>query len=157
MTPEDPRADRADPHSGLPVDPDVTVADGPRPRGDVVLAVALGGALGALARWALAEAVPHDAGAWPWATLVTNVTGCFALGVLMVLVLERWPDRPLLRPLLGTGFLGGFTTFSTYAVDTRGLVAAGHPLLAVAYLLSTLALGLLAVVAGLRLAERPLR
>ena len=62
----------------------------------------------------------------PWATLLTNVVGCALIGVLMVLVAERWPDRRLVRPFLGTGILGGFTTFSTYVVDTRTLVATGH-------------------------------
>lgn len=154
MKPDDPRAGSAGVDGDLPRDSDVTAVDTAAVRRDVVLAVSVGGALGALARWALAEALPHDPGAWPWATLAANVSGCFALGVLMVLVVERWPSRRLLRPFLGTGFLGGYTTFSTYAVDTRGLAAAGHPALAAAYLLSTLALGLLAVVAAFRLTER---
>src|SRR6476661_3436681 len=74
--------------------------------------VAAGGALGAVARWALAEALPHEAGSFPWSTWVTNVLGCFLIGVLMVVVVERWPDRRLVRPFFGTGILGGFTTFS---------------------------------------------
>ena len=123
----------------------------------MLVAVTLGGAAGALARWAAAEAIPHDAGRFPWATLLTNVVGCFLIGVLLVVVVERLPHRRLVRPLLGTGFLGGFTTFSTYALDTRTLVAADRVALAAAYLLGTLALGLLAVVAGLRLTERVLR
>ena len=146
-----------DPFPGLPVDPDVTrdadVAP-PRIHGSVVAAVALGGALGSAARWAVAEAMPHASGQLPWATLLTNVVGCALIGVLMVLVAERWPDRRLVRPFLGTGILGGFTTFSTYVVDTRTLVATGHAAVATAYLLGTLVAGLLAVVAGLRLTER---
>ena len=146
-----------DPFPGLPVDPDVTRdADVPPPRihTTVVGVVAAGGALGAVARWALAEALPHGAGSFAWSTWVTNVLGCFLIGVLMVAVVERWPERRLVRPFLGTGILGGFTTFSTYVVDTRTMVAADRPVLGAAYLLGTLGVGLLAVVAGLRLAER---
>ena len=79
------------------------------------------------------------------------------IGVLMVLVIERWPEHALVRPFFGTGILGGFTTFSTYVVDTRTLVAADHPALAATYLLGTLVVGLLAVVAGLRITERVVR
>jgi CrcB protein len=143
-----------DPFPGLPTDPDVP---SPRVAADVLVAVATGGAVGALARWAMAEALPHDSGNVPWATLLTNVVGCFLIGVLMVVVVERLPHRPLVRPLLGTGLLGGFTTFSTYALDTRTLVASDRPALAAAYLLGSLVLGLLAVVAGLRLTERLVR
>jgi len=75
----------------------------------------------------------------------------------MVLVIERLPDRRLVRPFVGTGVLGGFTTFSTYVVDTRTLLAHGQPALAAAYLLGSLVLGLLAVVAALRLTERVVR
>lgn len=149
-----------DPFPGFPVDPDVTVeADVPPPRihGTALAAVAAGGSLGATARWAVAEAVPHDPGRFPWSTLLTNVVGCFLIGVLMVLVIERWPQHRWVRPFFGTGILGGYTTFSTYAVDTRTLVAADRADLAAAYAIGTLALGLLAVVAGLRVTERVVR
>jgi CrcB protein len=154
------RASAHDPFPGFPVDPDVTrEADVPPPRihTAVLGAVAVGGSVGATARWALAEALPHGPGQFPWATFLTNVLGCLLIGVLMVLVVERWPHRLLLRPFVGTGILGGFTTFSTYTVDTRTLVATGHGTLAAAYLLGTLVVGLLAVVAGLRLTEQALR
>jgi CrcB protein len=146
-----------DPFPAFPLDPDVTPdSDVPPPRvhTTVLATIALGGAMGALARWAVAEALPHVPGEFPWDTLLTNVEGCFLIGVLMVLVVERWPDRRLVRPFFGTGILGGFTTFSTYAVDTRALFAAGHLGPAVAYLGGTLLLGLAAVVAGLRATER---
>ncbi len=156
-----------DPHRGFPVDPDVTsddVATVPgrarrlvRDRRDILLVIALGGALGAAARYGLAQALPHSLGAFPWSTLVANVAGCLTIGVLMVIVVERLPSSRLVRPFFGTGVLGGFTTFSTYAVDTRALLAAGRPTLAAAYLLGTLVLGLLAVVVGLRATERLLR
>jgi fluoride exporter len=143
-----------DPHPGFPVDPDVEVPPLPHLHPGVLVAVATGGALGALARWGVAEALPHDADRFPWSTFAVNVVGCFLIGVVMVLVVERWSHRPLARPFLGTGVLGGFTTFSTYAVDTRGLLAAGQPAVAAAYVLGTLVLGLLAVGAALRITER---
>jgi fluoride exporter len=156
-----------DPHPGFPIDPDVTDDDVravPRSaarllveRRDILSVIALGGALGALARWGLAEALPHQPDQLPWATLLANLTGCFAIGVLLVVLGARRPDSRLLRPLLGTGVLGGYTTFSTYALDTRTLLAAGRPALAALYLFGTLALGLLAVVAAIRITERALR
>jgi CrcB protein len=155
--PEHHHHEHHDPFPGFPVDSDVTrEADVPPPRihTSAIACVALGGALGALARWAVAEALPHDPGRFPWGTLLTNVTGCLLIGVLMVLVIEKWPEHPLVRPFFGTGILGGFTTFSTYAVDTRALVAADRPAVAAAYLVVTLAAGLVAVVVGLRLTER---
>ena len=107
-----------------------------------------------MAPWALQGATgwrwhsPTPPDEFPWSTLATNVAGCFAIGVLMVLVVERLSSSRLVRPFFGTGLLGGFTTFSTYAVDTRELLAAGRPAVAAAYLLGTLVLGLLAVVVG---------
>src|SRR3954470_8665097 len=146
-----------DPFPGFPVDPDVTSeADVPPPRihATALSVIGAGGALGALARWAVAETLPHDSGRFPWDTFLTNVTGCFLIGVLMVLVVERWPDRHLVRPFFGTGILGGFTTFATYAVEGRVLLPAGHPVTAGAYLAATLVACLVAVVAGLSLTER---
>src|ERR687886_614869 len=70
----------------------------------------------------------------PWAILSTNVSGCLLIGVLMVLVTEVWTTHRLLRPFLGTGVLGGYTTFSTYAVDAQHLIAAGAPRTALLYL-----------------------
>ncbi len=128
-----------------------------RERWDILLAIAVGGSLGSLARWGVAEALPHTPSQLPWGTVLANVSGCFAIGVLLVVLAERRPDSRLLRPLLSTGVLGGYTTFSTYAIDTRTLLAAGRPLLAGAYLFGTLAICLLAVVVAIRLTERVLR
>ncbi|WP_238343073.1 fluoride efflux transporter CrcB [Nocardioides cynanchi] len=162
-----PQGRHPDRHPGFPIDPDVTADDvrrGPGPavrllveRRDILLAIAAGGALGAVARWGLVEALPHDPDQLPWATVLANLSGCFAIGVLLAVLAERRPDSRLLRPLLGTGVLGGYTTFSTYALDTRDLLAAGRPALAAAYLFGTLLAGLLAVVAAIRLTERWLR
>jgi CrcB protein len=171
VTPHDPddppRRPHHDPHPGFPVDPDVTDTDLPtvperalllvRARRDILVVIALGGALGAAARYGLARALPHSPGEFPWSTLLTNVAGCLAIGVLLVVVVEHLPTSRLVRPFFGTGLLGGFTTFSTYAVDTRALLAAGRPAVATAYLLGTLVLGLAAVAVGLRATERVLR
>ena len=156
-----------DPHPDFPVDSDVAPSDLsllPQRAGRLLLGrrqvlavIAVGGALGALARWALTEALPHDNSSFPWSTFLTNVSGCLAIGVLMVLVVERWTDRPLARPFLGTGVLGGFTTFSTYAVETRGLFAASEAGLALLCLLGSVVVGLAAVVVGMRLTERVIR
>lgn len=110
--------------------------------------VAAGGAIGATARFGLATAFPHGADAFAWATFGTNVSGCLLIGALMVLVTEVWPGHRLLRPFLGVGVLGGFTTFSTYVVEAQQALAAGAPRLALAYLGGTLLAALVAVFAG---------
>jgi CrcB protein len=97
------------------------------------LAAALGGALGALARWGVARALPHSPGAWPWATLVVNLTGCLLIGVLSAVLLARSATHPWLLPFLVTGLLGGWTTYSTFAVDTVQLADAGALGAAVGY------------------------
>ncbi len=119
-----------------------------RGHADVLTVVAAGGALGALARFGVAEGLPHAAGGFPWATFLVNVTGCFLLGLLMVLVLDVWPSYRLVRPFLGVGVLGGYTTFSTYALEARDLLATGHALTALGYVGCSLLAGLVAVAAG---------
>lgn len=115
----------------------------------VVAVVSAGGVLGALARYALGVAYPHRPAGFPWATFGVNVSGCFLIGVLVVLVADVWPGRRLLRPFLGTGVLGGYTTFSTAMVDVVHLGAAGAWPTAVLYLAGTLLAALAAVHAGL--------
>lgn len=110
--------------------------------------ISAGGAAGALARYGLAAALPYPPGGFPWATFAANVAGCLLIGVLMVLVTEVWPGRPLVRPFLGIGVLGGFTTFSTYVVDIGRTAAAGSPHTALAYLAGTVAAALTATYAG---------
>jgi CrcB protein len=115
----------------------------------VLGAIAAGGAAGALARYALGNAVRSGATGFPWATFVINVSGCLLIGVLMVLVSDVWPGRRLLRPFLGTGLLGGYTTFSTYIVDAQHLFMTGAIGTALAYLAGTLVAALAAVHAGI--------
>lgn len=137
-----------------PIDPDVDLrvpaqrSELVRHHGPVLGVIALGGGLGALARYGLAEALPTAPGGFPWATFLTNVAGCFLIGVLMVLVTETWQAHRLVRPFLGVGILGGFTTFSTYAVEIRGLLAPDTVPLAFGYLAGTLVAALLAVLLG---------
>ena len=133
-----------------PVDSDVDLhVDAPVPSPLPVLgAISAGGALGALARDGLATAWPHPASGFPWSTFVINVSGCLLIGVLMVLVIEVVPHRRLVRPFLGVGVLGGYTTFSTYIVDIHKAASAGAPWVALGYLASTLIAAVLAVWAG---------
>ena len=115
------------------------------------LLAAVGGALGALARWGLATALPSSPGGWPWATLLVNLTGCLLLGVLLGAVFARFPGRAWLRPLLGTGVCGGYTTYSTFAVDVVRLVDDGAAGIAAGYVLASVAGGLLATAVGVQL------
>jgi CrcB protein len=123
----------------------------------VVAVIAVGGGLGSLARYLLAISFPSAPPRFPWATFATNVSGCFALGLLMIFVLDVWPPQRYVRPFLGIGVLGGYTTFSSVTVETIRLA----PGMAVAYALGTLAACLVAVWCGMtmaRLAARvPLR
>lgn len=109
--------------------------------------VAVGGSIGAAARYAAALAWPTGPDAFPWTTLAVNVVGCVLMGALMVLVAER-SARPLARHFLGTGVLGGFTTFSTYAVDADRLLRIGSAGWAVLSVVLTLVLAVAAVGAG---------
>ena len=126
-------------------------------RWDVLALISLGGAIGSLARWALAEALPHAPSAFPRATALTNVTGCFALGVLMVLALEVWPPSRYVRPFAGVGVLGGYTTFSTAMLETRSLATAGRQELAAGYAVGTTLAGLGAVAVAIVLTRVAVR
>lgn len=110
--------------------------------------IGVGGMAGASARYALEEAWPHADGGVPWATLLTNVSGCLLIGVLMVVVTEAGPRHPLWRPVIGVGVLGGYTTLSTYAVQVQHALQGGAPVLAFGYLLGTVAAALAAVTIG---------
>ncbi|MBM7789020.1 fluoride efflux transporter FluC [Tenggerimyces flavus] len=124
-----------------------------RPVGTTV-AIAIGGAVGALARYGVAVAIPHADGTFPVATFVTNVVGCLLIGVLMAVV-ERGRAPDWARPALGVGVLGGFTTFSAYALELTGLL--DRPVVALAYLFGTLVAALAATWVGLAGARRLLK
>lgn len=115
-------------------------------RWDVLLAVAAGGGLGSLARYGLGTVLPSPAGA---ATLLGNVTGCLALGALTAFLTRRPRAPRLLRPFLGVGVLGGFTTFSTYVLDALTTAYDGRAPAAFAYAAGSVFASLLAVAAGI--------
>jgi CrcB protein len=124
-----------------------------RGQADVVAVIAAGGALGGLARWSLTHLLPQQGGL-PWATFIANVSGCLALGALMVVLLEVRPPGRYARPFAGVGLLGGFTTFSTYTSETRDLLLDGRAPLAMTYLFGTLLVCLAATWAGMALTRR---
>jgi fluoride exporter len=110
-------------------------------------AIFLGGAIGALARYGLAEALPHHPGTWPWATFAVNVAGALALGYLTTRLQERLPPSAYRRPLLGTGLCGALTTFSTMQVELIQMLDDGRAGLAAGYAAASIAAGVLAVAA----------
>ena len=116
-------------------------------------AIAVGGALGTLARYGIERAVVPAPLGFPWATWTVNVLGSFVLGAVVTLVVERWPGDRYLRPLVAVGFCGGFTTFSSLAVEIDQRVQHGRAALALAYLVATLAAGAGAALAGITLAR----
>jgi CrcB protein len=115
----------------------------------VLLVISAGGALGSLARWGVGELVPWSGNDFPWATFIENVSGGLALGMLMVFLLDVWPPHRYLRPFLGVGLLGGYTTFSTYMLESRDLLAGGEAATAFTYLAGSLVAGLTAVWLGI--------
>ncbi|MFQ6148198.1 fluoride efflux transporter CrcB [Streptomyces similanensis] len=143
-----------------PTDPDVDLRvpaqrrELARGQWPVIAVVAAGGAIGACARYASALLWPTATGAFPWTTLWVNVIGCGVIGVFMVVITDVWAAHRLVRPFFGTGVLGGFTTFSTYAVDIQRLVDGGHARTGLLYLASTLLAALAAVWAAANLTRR---
>jgi CrcB protein len=126
----------------IPIDPDVaTKQSGFRPRPDVLAVIAAGGMLGASARYAIARWLPTRPGGFPWATFWTNVTGSFVLGLLLIVLIERFPRTRYVRPFLTTGIIGAFTTMSTYAVETALLIKDSHRLTAIVYGVGSLVVG----------------
>jgi len=156
----------------LPIDPDLAPSDSAQPtieratgtgpgqvhtghvhtrrsRQAVLWAIALGAALGAPARYGMAQLIHVAPDSFPWATFVTNISGSVALGLLLALILERFPPTVYVRPFVATGFLGAYTTYSTFAVETDLLIKQGHAALGIGYAAASLATGFLAVWAGL--------
>jgi CrcB protein len=124
---------------------------GRRSRADpsVLAAIALGGALGAPARYGMAQLIRVSPHGFPWATFWTNVSGSFALGLILAMVLERFPPGRYLRPFVATGFLGAYTTYSTFAVETVVLAKDGRPGAALAYAAASLVGGFVVAWAGI--------
>jgi CrcB protein len=123
-------------------------------RGQTLLAVFAGGALGTLTRAVLAHGLPHDPGAWPWATFAVNLLGAFLLGWWATRLLRAPDADPRARPFLATGVCGGLTTFSTLQLELVTLLRDGDLGLAVAYATASIVLGLGAVLGGRAAARR---
>jgi CrcB protein len=105
-------------------------------------AIFVGGFLGAIARVALEELLPQSGTEWPWATFIVNVAGTFVLGYFATRLQERLPLSAYRRPLLGTGFCGALTTFSTVQVELLRMLDANELGLAAAYVTATVVAGL---------------
>ncbi len=118
-------------------------------------AIFVGGFAGAVARAELATIQSSGAGAWPWGTFAVNVAGALLLGWVATRLAEHVPPRAYHRPLLGTGFCGALTTFSTFQLELLRMLDGHHAGLAVAYAAASIAGGLLAVAAGSALARQP--
>jgi CrcB protein len=121
-------------------------------------AIAVGGALGASARYGVAELIHVGPDAFPLATFCTNISGSFAVGFVLAVVLERFPPTRYLRPFVATGFLGAYTTYSTFAVETDLLIKDGHAVAGLAYAAASLVAGFVSVWVGIWAARAvPLR
>lgn len=117
-------------------------------------AIFAGGVIGALARAGLAQALPHRAGDWPWATFAVNVFGAFLLGYFATRLQERLPLSAYRRPFLGTGLCGALTTFSTMQVELLRMLDRGEVGLAAAYAAASVAAGFVAVAAATAITRR---
>ena len=152
--------DRA--NAALPVDPDMApelarrrrkhtrLRDVVREQKDVLVVIATGGAIGSLGRWGVDELIPHGASEFAWSTFIVNVSGGLFLGLLTAFMLDILAATRYVRPFLGIGVLGGWTTFSTYMFDTRAMLATGQvPTGLILYLGGTLLTGLVSAWVGL--------
>ena len=108
--------------------------------------VAVGGVVGALLRYGVSEVVAP--GSWPWATLIVNIAGALAIGIVVGLLVRNATASPIWSPLLITGVLGGFTTVSALALETFSLLNSGATLMAAGYFVLTVAGGFIAVTVG---------
>ena len=118
----------------------------------VLLAVCIGGALGAATRYGVDAAIePRSESTFPWATLAINTSGCFAVGFIIAAIVDRHHAPHWLRAALVVGLCGGYTTFSTFAQETLDLAEGAHVLTALTTIVASVGMGLLAVFAGSKL------
>jgi len=122
----------------------------------VLLAISAGGVAGTLARYGVGRAFAVGPGAFPWATFTVNVSGSLVLGVLLSLLLARWPADRYVRPFAAIGVVGAYTTFSTFVVEADVLAKDGHVVTAAFYVVVSLVGGLAAVCAGVLLTRSQL-
>lgn len=152
----------------LPIDPDLAPDDPAEPSADhrraatarhrrdprALTAICVGGFLGTAARYGVDRVWPTPRGAFPMATFAINTSGALVLGVLLTLILERAPRTRHLREFACVGILGAWTTMSTLATEVDVLVKGGDAVLAAAYVVASLAAGVVAVAAGIALGRR---
>jgi CrcB protein len=120
-----------------------------------LVAIAIGGAAGAMSRFGLTQWANGVFGvAYPYSTLIINILGSFAIGLLFILLLERSLLAPVWRSALMVGFLGAFTTFSTFSLQALGLIEEGRLMAALSYICGSVILCILAVAAGMFLARQ---
>jgi len=120
----------------------------------VVVSVAVGGAFGAISRYGLDRVIEQRTeSSFPWSTFVINVSGCLLVGFLIAAIVDRRSAPEWLRAGLVVGFCGGYTTFSTFGQETLDLIEAREGVGAVLYATGSVAIGVLAVLAGARLAR----
>ncbi len=139
----DPTQDRADPDL---LDDPVLPALGMSI--SAMAAIFLGGAVGTLLRYLLEVHHPIGQGGFPWPTLMVNLSGSLAIGLILPLTEHASHRLPLLRPLFVVGILGGWTTYSTLAVEATLLAKDGHALTSLSYLAATVAGGTALVIIG---------
>lgn len=148
----------------VPIDPDLSPTDpaepsvGRRPprrqrhgraRPDVLAAIAVGGALGVVARFEVTPLITVPSGGFPWDIFWINITGSFVLGFFLVLIIERLPPSRYLRPFFAVGFLGAYTTYSTYMVGASTLIKDGHAATGLVYLFASALAGFVVVWIGI--------
>ena len=147
--PQEPELARSEPDLlDEPTLPPITLS------GSTLLAVFVGGAVGTICRYLLEAHHPIATGGFPWVTLLVNLSGSLAIGLLIPLTEHVGPRAPLLRPVLVVGFLGGWTTYSTLTVEATLLAKNGDIVTCGAYLAATVVGGLLLVVIGHALGRR---
>ncbi|MFW0787192.1 fluoride efflux transporter CrcB [Gordonia sp. CPCC 206044] len=148
-----------DAHTELPLDPD-TPSRAPHLRPMALIWVFVGGIVGTGLRYWFEELWPTGSAQWPWATFLINLSGAFVLGALLEgLALAGSDDgwRQRIRLLFGTGLCGAFTTYSTFALEVSLLGRDGAVLMAIAYALISVVLGMVMAWAGIAVAGRALR
>ena len=152
---------RYDSHPELPIDPDVERLGKnewpPIFHASLMASVFVGGCGGAYARYTIAEVLPTSTGGWPAATLFVNLLGAFALGFLLEGLARLGKDsglRQTVRLMLGTGFIGAFTTYSTFGLDIHTLILNHHITVALTYLIVTIAGGILLSALGIQVASK---
>lgn len=150
-----------DSHKNLPIDPDAAqpgVVGRPiHTHPGWMVVVFVGGCLGTLARYTTSMALPTIGDGWPVATLTVNLIGAFILGLLLQALINHGPDqgrRRLIRLGIGTGFLGGFTTYSTFAVESDLMISHSHIGTAITYILASLVGGVLLSTLGIQVATK---